>query len=283
MTAPDFTAERAGSICTLVGLGVDVELAAATEGVDATTIRQWLTLGRAGTPPYAEFARDIDTAQAEASKRLTLNIVKRSNDDWRAAAWFLQNRAPDPATAQPTPPKAPRKLTPRMRAFVREFIVCRNGAEAARRAGYSKGVAREQAYQLLRHPNIQSALREAEEAEDRLVGSRRHYVLNRLRDLAERSMAAEPVRDANGVKVGVYKQDGPTAARALELLGKHEGLFNDRIDVRVQGEVESLLEGVRALMTQQAYAELVRAIAEITGVARVGDAPAEGDGASSVH
>lgn len=173
------------------------------------------------------------------------------------------------------PPKA--QLTAKMRAFVRSFAVCRNGAQAAREAGYSEHAAREMAYKLLHRADIQAALRRVEEGEDRLVGSRRHRVLNRLDALADRAMQAEAVRDAKGKTVGQYRFDGATAARALELLGKHEGLFNDKIELRVQGEVESLLEGVRALMTQSAYAELVRAIAQITGVAGMASSPAEGD------
>jgi phage terminase small subunit len=168
-------------------------------------------------------------------------------------------------------------LTPRQRKFVAEYAVSHNGAEAARRAGYSRHTAREYGYQLLQRPEVLSAIRQREEGEDRLIGSRRHYVLNRLQDLAERSMQAEPVRDGKGASIGVYKFDGATVARALELLGKHEGLFNERLEVRVQGEVQALLEGARPLISKQAYAELIVAVAEITGVAGVGAATAEGD------
>jgi phage terminase small subunit len=181
------------------------------------------------------------------------------------------------------PPKPKTGLTARQRKFVAEYVVDHNGAAAARRAGYNASTAKEYAYQLLQRPEILAAVREREEGEDRLVGSRRYYVLNRLRDLAERSLQAEPVRDAKGIELGVYKLDGPTAARALELLGKYEGLFNDKLEVRVQGEVERTLEGVRALMSPQSYAELLRAIAEISGVGGVDPPSAAGDRSDAVH
>lgn len=182
------------------------------------------------------------------------------------------------------PPKSKSGLTPHQRAFVREYVVDHNGAAAARRAKYSDHTAPQIAYQLLQRPAVQAAIRKLEEGTDRMVGSRRHSVLNRLDQLANRAMQAEAVRDAKGNEIGQYKYDGATAARALELLGKHEGLFNDKLELRVQGEIESLLEGVRALMSQSAYAELVRAIAQITGVDRVAEPPAEGDrSAATTH
>jgi phage terminase small subunit len=165
-----------------------------------------------------------------------------------------------------------------MQAFVREYAVDHNGAAAARRAGYSEASAREQAYQLLQRTDVQRAVRKREEGVDRLTGSRRHYVLNRLYDLVERSMQAEPVRDGKGKKLGIFKQDGPTAVRAVELLGKHEGMFREQLEVRIQGAVEQMIEGARPLMSPQAYAEFVRALAEVSGVAGVA-APADaGDG-----
>jgi len=174
-------------------------------------------------------------------------------------------------------------LTARMQAFVRAFVVCRNGAEAARKAGYSPDVAKQAAYRLLQRADVQAVVREHEEGDERMVGSRRHYVLNRLKDLVERSMQADPVRGAKGKKLGLYKQDGPTAARALELLGKQEGLFREQLDVRVQAGVEELLTGIRPLMTPQSYAELLTALAEVTGVTRMAPEADAGSGTDAVH
>jgi hypothetical protein len=46
----------------------------------------------------------------------------------------------------------------RLQRFVVEYVACRNGAEAARRAGYSTKTARIQAHDLLTRPNIQEAI-----------------------------------------------------------------------------------------------------------------------------
>ena len=49
-------------------------------------------------------------------------------------------------------------LTPKQSAFIDEYIVCRNGAEAARRAGYGVLSARVTASRLLTKANIKAAL-----------------------------------------------------------------------------------------------------------------------------
>ena len=49
-------------------------------------------------------------------------------------------------------------LTPKQKAFVDEYIVCRNGAEAARRARYGVLSARVTASRLLTKANIKAAL-----------------------------------------------------------------------------------------------------------------------------
>lgn len=52
-----------------------------------------------------------------------------------------------------------KKLTERQERFVNEYLVCGNGAEAARRAGYSLISARQRAYENVTKPDIQDAIR----------------------------------------------------------------------------------------------------------------------------
>lgn len=56
------------------------------------------------------------------------------------------------------------RLTTKMERFVAEYVVTRNGAESARRAGYSANTAYVIAYENLRKPQIVAALA-AKEAE----------------------------------------------------------------------------------------------------------------------
>jgi hypothetical protein len=47
----------------------------------------------------------------------------------------------------------------------------------------------------------------------------------------ERAMQAEPVVDAEGVPTGQYVYNGNVANKALELLGKEQGMFIDRKEI----------------------------------------------------
>lgn len=51
-------------------------------------------------------------------------------------------------------------LNPKQKAFIEHYLVCWNGAEAARQAGYSVRTARVQASDLLTKPNIAAAIQE---------------------------------------------------------------------------------------------------------------------------
>lgn len=53
-------------------------------------------------------------------------------------------------------------MTPRQERFVREYLIDRNGAAAAVRAGYSPHTARQIAYELLTRPNVAEAVRRGE-------------------------------------------------------------------------------------------------------------------------
>jgi phage terminase small subunit len=52
-------------------------------------------------------------------------------------------------------------LTPRQQRFADEYIVCGNGSEAARRAGYSERTARQIAAENLSKPDIKAAIEAA--------------------------------------------------------------------------------------------------------------------------
>lgn len=59
-------------------------------------------------------------------------------------------------------------LAPRQAAFVREYLLCRNAAEAARRAGYAEKDAKGQGHRLLYgNKAVREAIQEAEEKADK--------------------------------------------------------------------------------------------------------------------
>lgn len=70
--------------------------------------------------------------------------------------------------------------TARQRRFVDEYLTCRNGAEAARRAGYAERSARITACRLLTKANIKAALAVKEQELNKLAQIDKIRVVNEL-------------------------------------------------------------------------------------------------------
>jgi len=66
-------------------------------------------------------------------------------------------------------------LTPRQQRFVEEYLAVLNGAEAARRAGYSPRSAKVRACRLMKKPAVAKLIREA------LAERHRKYLLREAR------------------------------------------------------------------------------------------------------
>ena len=131
-------------------------------------------------------------------------------------------------------------LNPRQARFVEEYLVDLNGSAACIRAGYSPRGASVTASQLLRLPKVSRAVEAAKRARSAAVGVDAEFVLVKLREILDRTMAeitpaidrkGKPMRDGDGNPV--YKFDAANALRSLELLGRHVNVqaYRDRVDV----------------------------------------------------
>ena len=149
-------------------------------------------------------------------------------------------------------------LTARQARFVEEYLLDGNGTQAAIRAGYSVRSAKQHGSRVLLTPQVQMAL-----AERRAVVSARceldaAWVLDRLREVTERCLQAVPVRDRLGQETGEWRFDAGGATRALALLGKHLGMFSERVDVQLlRSEVAQVAEEM-GLDQQEVLAEADR-------------------------
>lgn len=129
-----------------------------------------------------------------------------------------------------------RQLTPKQEAFVREYMVDLNATQAAIRAGYSPKTAQEQSSRLLSNAIVSRAVAEAKAKRAEQLNLDAYWVLHRLKEVADRCMQHEPARDQFGREIpGEFVFDSKGAIRAAELIGKHLGLFEER--VRHSGEV----------------------------------------------
>ena len=125
------------------------------------------------------------------------------------------------------------KLTAKQAAFVDEYLIDLNATQAAIRAGYSSRTANRIATENLSKPVIADAIAEAQRERAERLQVDQDWVLERLVQNHERAMQAEPVLMRDGddwVESGEYRYQGTVANKALELIGKHLGMFADKTD-----------------------------------------------------
>lgn len=141
------------------------------------------------------------------------------------------------------------QLNDKQERFVEEYLKDLNATAAYKRAGYTaKGNAAEaSASKLLRHPKVHARVREALQARAKRVGITTDWVLEKLIENTERAMQVQPVVNKKGEHTGEYRYEAQAANRALELLGKHMGMFGDQMDVTSGGQPVQVVEVVRTV------------------------------------
>lgn len=125
------------------------------------------------------------------------------------------------------------KLTPKQQAFVQEYLVDLNATQAAIRAGYSPKTAYRTGADNLKKPQIAEAISGAQQERGKRLQVDADEVLERLT-----AIARGEVRTEKATKFGVLDlpPDFGERIRALELVGKHLGMFTERVDVTSGGE-----------------------------------------------
>lgn len=138
------------------------------------------------------------------------------------------------------------KLTDKQKRFVEEYLVDLNATQAAIRAGYSERTAYSIGQRLLKKVEVQEAIQQAQNKRSERTQITQDEVIRRLIENVDISMGKKatvitiPSKSENGEVVGndvaqfVYE---PSAAnKALELLGKHLGIFKDGVDITSGGK-----------------------------------------------
>ena len=148
-------------------------------------------------------------------------------------------------------------MTKRQKCFVEEYLIDLNATQAAIRAGYSPKTAKDIGCENLAKPNIQRAIAEQMAERSKRTGVNQDRVVRELAKIAFAKLT--DIVDANGqikstatdddlacVESLKYKRsdfdNGYSEERevkispklkALELLGKHLGMWNDKLNVSV--------------------------------------------------
>lgn len=132
------------------------------------------------------------------------------------------------------------KVNNKHELFCREYVVDYNGTQAAIRAGYSKKTAHVQASALLRNPKVLTRVRELQKEQTERLAISQDWVVLQLVDVVQKSKDPIPVmewdyEEKKLVKTGEYSFDSKGATKALELLGKHLGMYTDKMEVSTAG------------------------------------------------
>lgn len=126
-------------------------------------------------------------------------------------------------------------LTDQKKLFADIYLTCLNATEAAKKAGYSEKTAYSQGNRLLKDVEVRAYIDERQQARAEKLNLDAEWVLNRLVEVTQMSMQAKAVEkwDYNEKKLietGEYVYDSQGANKALELIGKHLGMFKDKIE-----------------------------------------------------
>ena len=118
-------------------------------------------------------------------------------------------------------------------------------SKAYEEAGYVPNEAN--ACRLTRNDKIQARVAELQSRAATRVEVDRAWVLEKLKENAERALQATPVYDREGNETGEYQYQGNVANRALELIGKavEPGMFTDKMQIEGQIDLGAVLERAR--------------------------------------
>lgn len=157
------------------------------------------------------------------------------------------------------------RLTPRQSAFVREYLVDLNAAQAAVRAGYSARAAASCGPRLLKSPQVLAAVAQAQKERAQRLEVSADDVLRELvriarvdvgeafddngrlrpfRDIPEDTRRAISAVDVEELDEGglLKKVKCWDKVKALELLAKHLGLLRDKVEVSGSGGAPLVIE-----------------------------------------
>ena len=154
--------------------------------------------------------------------------------------------------------------------FCEEYLIDLNATQAAIRAGYSPETAGAIGAENLKKPQIQKAIARAMADRSRRTGVNADRIVMELAKIAfvnaadvidaddatlKTDAAAEDLAAVQSVKVKSFGDDGvereiklADKIKALELLGRHLGMFNDRLrfDAKLDtGKLDSILEQLK--------------------------------------
>lgn len=117
------------------------------------------------------------------------------------------------------------KLTAKQERFCTEYIIDLNATQAAIRAGYSSKTANRIASENLSKPDIQRKIQELQQERAERTEITQDRVLKELAGIGFAPITKGKIKAADKTK-------------ALELLGRHLGMFTDKL--QIEGDIKTI-------------------------------------------
>lgn len=126
-------------------------------------------------------------------------------------------------------------LRAKQELFCCEFVVDLNATQAAIRAGYSEKTAASIGSENLTKPEIRARIEELQKERSKKLELDAEWVLTKLTEVVSKSLQEKEVEkwdyaEKKLIGTGEYVYDSQGANKALELIGKHLGMFKDKIE-----------------------------------------------------
>lgn len=116
-------------------------------------------------------------------------------------------------------------LAEKKKAFCREYVIDLNATQAAKRAGYSEKTAYAKGHDLLKEPEVKAEIDRLMAARNQRLDINADYVLQQAVKLHEKCMSDGSFNPAS-------------AARALELIGKHTQVQAFKENLNINGTMQ---------------------------------------------
>lgn len=159
-------------------------------------------------------------------------------------------------------------LTEKQATFVQEYLIDLNATQAAIRAGYSPRTSEQQGLRLLRNARVKEAVQKAmqernqrvEISQDRILEELARIAFGDLRDAVtwgkegvtlkesaeltqEQAAAISEVSETSTKEGGSTRIKRHDKVKAIELLMRHKGMLNDKLNLSGELNVSALGKG----------------------------------------
>ena len=148
------------------------------------------------------------------------------------------------------------KLTSKMENFVNEYFLDFNASQAVLRAGYKTRTPSRLGSKLMQHPLVAAAIAERKAERQEKFELSAEYVITKLVAIADKQEDANP----------------QATLRALELLGKHLGLYRDRQEISGP-DGEAIQMEQRTKQNVEQFTSRIASLAKRNGTSNVVEFP----------